>query len=628
MRICYVRIENFRNFKLCEVELGQNIVLVGENKAGKTNFLRAIGLILDPSLSDLDRQLTEHDFWDGEEPYKGREIKIVIRITDFAADPNPDYLPISLLSDKCLITTDPQPVAQLTYVFFNARNADNPQDSGPSDYEYKIFPGNDPNDSFLGKIRDLRKNMPLQIIEAIRDIESDNRVWRRSPLKQLVELSGLEPKALEPHAVKVRAVSDEVLQIKPLSTLQTDIQERLKKMVGALYYIDPQLGLTATTPDTLEESLRLYADGSQHRQLERTSLGLQNALYLALLSLLLEKQETKRALKKERFLPILALEEPEAHLHPHLQRLVFNDFLTRASNRKQPVVITTHSLHLASSANIEDLVLLKDNGDTSGCIARSAYSFIHGLNKRAKRDLERFLDFTKSEMLFSKGVILVEGDVEALLMSEFAQMLGTPLDEYGIAVCNVAGVHFLHVVTLAHKFGIPFAVITDGDKFAPHTGIQRAIDLLEIISPRKYARLKILYDKGRRDNLARHLRREGIFLNDWTLEVALLGSGLSSELKQVFTELGDEIDVKVYAGADHIDAYLAANTDENIKKLLISIADARWGKGRFAHRLVKHIQIKADTLATPAEEEAIVPEYIRAGIKYLTDVISLITVAA
>ena len=103
MRICYVRIENFRNFRLCEVDLGQNVIAVGENKAGKSNLIEALRLVLDPSLSDVDRQLIAQDFWDGEEPFKGREIKVVVQFTDFANDPNPDYLPLSLLSDNCFL---------------------------------------------------------------------------------------------------------------------------------------------------------------------------------------------------------------------------------------------------------------------------------------------------------------------------------------------------------------------------------------------------------------------------------------------------------------------------------------------------------------------------------------------
>ncbi|MGC9397184.1 MAG: AAA family ATPase, partial [Anaerolineae bacterium] len=92
MRISYVRIENFRNFKLFETEIGQNAILVGENKAGKSNFIEALRLVLDPTLSEADRQLTAKDFWDGddEEPFNGREIKVTVQFTDFAEEGSPE----------------------------------------------------------------------------------------------------------------------------------------------------------------------------------------------------------------------------------------------------------------------------------------------------------------------------------------------------------------------------------------------------------------------------------------------------------------------------------------------------------------------------------------------------------
>jgi putative ATP-dependent endonuclease of OLD family len=615
MRICYVKIEGFRNFYKLEVQTGSNLILVGENKAGKSNFIHALRLVLDPSLSELDRQLEAQDFWDGEEPFKGREIKIVVQLTDFADDPHPDYLPISLLSGPCLIQAEPQKIAQLTFLYSNTKRLDEPEKSDINDYEPKVFGGNDPDKSI--NIREIRKNLPIQIIEALRDIATDNRVWRRSPLKQLVELSDLDINQLEPFADRVKIVSDEVLKLNPLNSLDTEIKRRLNEMIGELYTVDPELGLNAITANALQEDLRLYADGKKHRSLDRTSLGLQNALYLTLLSLLIEKQEIKRTQKEERFLPIVALEEPEAHLHPHLQRLVFNDFLERARKRKQPVIITTHSPHLVSAAKIEDVILLTDRVE-NGCIAKSAYSFMQSLDERSQKDLARFLDITKSEMLFSKGVIFVEGDVEALLVGEFAVTLNKPLDRYGISVCNVYGTHFIHVVTLAFQFGIPFVILTDGDIYMKVTGLMRGVDLLENIDPVTYAELKRVLDVNDLDYVKNALKKYGIFVNDWTFETTLIASGLQDELKAVFRELGEELGVEVGAGANHIDEYLANKTPENMKKILTSIEDARWGKGRFAHRLIKHIQDKAEALSEK-EKPKIVPSYIREGIEYLID---------
>lgn len=613
MRISLVRIENFRNFKLIEVQTGSNLVLVGENKAGKSNFIYALRLVLDPSLSDLDRHLEAQDFWDGDEPFKGREIKVTIQLTDFADDPHPDFLPISLLSGNCLIQAEPNMVAQLNYLYTNTKRLDEPEKSDITDYEFKVYGGNDPDNS--NNIREIRKNIPIQFIEALRDIAADNRVWRKSPLKQLVELSDLDITQLEPFAERVRTVSEDVLKLDPLNSLSDQIKKRLEEMIGGIHAIDPLLGLNSITAAALQEDLRLYADGQKHRTLDRTSLGLQNALYLALLSLLVEKQEIKRNLKEERFLPIIALEEPEAHLHPHIQRLVFNDFLIRARKRKQPVVISTHSPHLACTAEIEDLILLAEKGD-KGCVAKSAFGFMQGLEARPRKDLARFMDITKSEMLFSKGVIFVEGDVEALLIGEFADILGQSLDKYGISICNVYGVQFKNIVLLASQFDIPWVVLTDGDPYVAVTGFKRCVDLVHQFAPDHFEAVQKLLDSHDDANLQKELKKFGLFVNEWTFEKTLIDVGLSQELKNVFHELGDEINEKVAAGAAHIDRYLANNSREHMEKILTSINDARWGKGRFAHRLLNQIQNKVDPLSQE-EKAKIVPTYIQEGISYI-----------
>ncbi len=65
MRISRIRLINFANFSDVDVETGESIVIVGENKVGKSNFIRGLQLILDPALSERDRQLGFEHFWDG-----------------------------------------------------------------------------------------------------------------------------------------------------------------------------------------------------------------------------------------------------------------------------------------------------------------------------------------------------------------------------------------------------------------------------------------------------------------------------------------------------------------------------------------------------------------------------------
>lgn len=80
MYLSRIKIENFRNFSLLDVRFAGNVVVVGENRVGKSNLLQALRLILDPTLPDSGRQLSASDFWDGLETL-GENDKITVLTT-------------------------------------------------------------------------------------------------------------------------------------------------------------------------------------------------------------------------------------------------------------------------------------------------------------------------------------------------------------------------------------------------------------------------------------------------------------------------------------------------------------------------------------------------------------------
>src|SRR5699024_10453611 len=106
-------------------------------------------------------------------------------------------------------------------------------------------------------------------------------------------------------------------------------------------------------------------------------------------------------------LPLLMIEEPEAHLHPQRQ-LRLMEFLgdatqTEGSERPVQVILSTHSPNLASKIPLRNLVLLEGH---------RAFSFAEGetrLDTGDYRFLERFLDVTKANLFFAHGVLIVEG---------------------------------------------------------------------------------------------------------------------------------------------------------------------------------------------------------------------------
>src|SRR5712671_926591 len=88
MRISRINIENFRNFKNLDLRLSEHVVIVGENKIGKSNLLHALRLVLDPSLPDVARQLRHEDFWDHlPRPLtKADRILVSVDLSDFEDD--------------------------------------------------------------------------------------------------------------------------------------------------------------------------------------------------------------------------------------------------------------------------------------------------------------------------------------------------------------------------------------------------------------------------------------------------------------------------------------------------------------------------------------------------------------
>ena len=179
MRISRVKIRNFANFSALDVETGESIVIVGENKVGKSNFIRALQLILDPGLSERDRQLGLEHFWDGlGEDKIGEMTEISVDLTDFTGDPR-----LMAHLNDCVVDPGPPMVARLTYRFQPKANLGRDPES-LTDYEYVIFGGDDP-DMAIGS--SFRRMLPLDVQVALRDAEKDLSSWRNSPLRPLIE---------------------------------------------------------------------------------------------------------------------------------------------------------------------------------------------------------------------------------------------------------------------------------------------------------------------------------------------------------------------------------------------------------------------------------------------------------
>lgn len=581
MRIQSVEIKNFRNFKHLVAKLGHHAVIAGENRAGKTNFLFALGLILDPSMPDSMRELQDTDFWDGLHPEERRHavISISVELTEFENDEN-----IMTTLNSYLISGEPM-VARLTYEWRPMATIEGVLQPEPK-YEFLIFGGDDENRRIT---TELRRRIPFELLKALRDAEGDLSTWKRSPLKPLIVRArkSIPEQRLEEIATLVHQATTAVTSIEQISTLSNEISGRLRDLAGDEQDFDPQFGFSPTEPDSLLRSMRLFID-SGRRGVGDASLGSANLLFLALKTLELKGLVDER-MRDHSF---LGIEEPEAHLHPHLQRLVYRDLL-RVSRIQdvamlpgldpdaQTILLTTHSPHIVSVAPLSTMVLLRREWDEDAQAWHTvAYSpIIEDFTEREIADLERYLDVTRAEMLFAKGVILVEGEAEKYIVPRLAQLLDpqVDLDKLGITVCSISGADFRPYARLLGKsgFNIPHVILTDLD---PQTeghdlGYERVCHLLELVMEREdWAQLDT------REEVLDTAKDCGIFLNDSTLETDLFHAGQSHAI----------CDTLIALTTNGAAARRAEQWNENPTSLVPErfIKDINAiGKGRFAQRL-------------------------------------------
>jgi predicted ATP-dependent endonuclease of OLD family len=178
---------------------------------------------------------------------------------------------------------------------------------------------------------------------------------------------------------------------------------------------------------------------------------------------------------------VLAIEEPEAHLHPSLQYRFLKFLNDNMKAKVRQIFISTHSPNITAASKLDNLIVLnKEKAEIEVAYPGRVFDLSKKDDQVSKAYIERYLDVTKSDMLFAKKVILVEGISEQLLLPIFAQYLGGDMVDSHVALINIGGRYFSHFIRLFDKdkcnyaINKPVAVITDLDPVRKKTGVKGA----------------------------------------------------------------------------------------------------------------------------------------------------------
>lgn len=170
---------------------------------------------------------------------------------------------------------------------------------------------------------------------------------------------------------------------------------------------------------------------------------------------------------------ILCLEEPEAHLHPAMQYKLFKYLKMLDAEKKlnQQIFVTTHSSNISAVAGIDNMFMMAYNRSVTpqDCINQSLELQFkdEGEKKQkseAKKHLAKFLDVTRSDMLFADKVILVEGIAERLLLPYFMEKCGYAYEDEHVSIVEIGGKHFEHFVELFNGNALKKKVLCITDK--------------------------------------------------------------------------------------------------------------------------------------------------------------------
>lgn len=611
-----INIKNFRLFDNFDLEFNKGLnLLVGENDSGKTALIDAVRLVLDTNSAEWVR-FVETDFLEGTDT-----LSIKLKFSDLSI-PEQAVFPEHLTYEK----DSEGKLHPSLYVTLNATIGGYHGRSGQF-VKTEIRSGQQGEGPLIE--REPRMYLSTTYLKPLRDVEGELSAGRSSRLSQLLS----SPKSIGKEAFGIERLINVIINanqsIKSDTSVQgaqTSVDSLLKKltfhdrpftpvldMLGSKAFTD----MTEVEKNTLFKailerlSLNLDETGKAH------GLGYSNLLFMAAELMLLTQPGDGY--------PLLLIEEPEAHLHPQLQ-MKFLKYLTEEQPNLQ-CILSTHSPNLASKAPLESLIIVNSG---------HAYPLRKGCTHLSDDDypfLEKFLDVSKANMFFAKGVLMVEGDGENILLPTIAELIGRPLENYGVSIVNIGSLAYKRYAKIYRVKGsdkylpVKVACITDLDIW-PDKAEKRDDNPIGFKVKKEPSGSKTGnlfrwsgYYENKPEALSKWIetktQQDGdnvktFISEEWTFEYCLAKSGIShllyksiNDVEEYFLQLSGDTDEK------------AIQCEERAIKIYKMIENKSSGKTKATYELVD--LLKKEYKGRASDLRKALPVYIVEAIEYVTE---------
>ncbi len=536
MYISNLFIKNFRCFDNNDHNIALNPglnVLVGENDSGKSAIIDAIRIVL----GTTDQGWYRVETTDFHKENTNSEIQISCQFSNLSDQEQAAFLecltyekeePCLILNWKCKYLSNFS-TPRIATDISTGKKCDGPT---PAPEARELLRA-----TYLRPLRDAYMNMQSgkssRLSQVLHSVDNLNEGEQYSAGMDLSKLSltgifDLSNQLLEGNP-QIKKVNEEITQtLTDKMLLSGDDVKTHINVSGTKITDDKKL-------NSLLEKLDLVANESDTG---RVGLGTSNILSMACELLLNHDDESS----------FLLIEEPEAHIHAQRQLRLIQSLNDSAKNGNHQIIITTHSPLLASVVDLQNITIIKK------ATSFSLSSDYTQLSQSDYKYLERYLDATKANLFFAKGVLVVEGPSEELLFPTIARLLDKDFAKYGVSVVNARGIGLNRFAGIFKRknepyIHIPVACVTDRDVMpdcAP------AI-YLKYKTPEDYPdkrKWKIESEITDKDAFVKEKsdKADGqsvkTFVSDyWTLEYDLAFCGLEDELLEAIVRVEKQEDI-------------------------------------------------------------------------------------